>query len=74
MEESIRMTEGRDKWRKYVHGDDGVATVGSRTAKEQNRTVTFSFIQYAVTLYVYVLLSHLRSIKVGVCVCVCVGG
>ena len=36
MEESIRMTEDRDKWRKYVHGvaspriDDG--------AKEQNRT------------------------------------
>jgi len=27
------MTEDRDKWRKYVHG---VATVGSRTAKEQN--------------------------------------
>ena len=36
MEESIRMTEDRDEWRKYVHGvanpriDDG--------AKEQNRT------------------------------------
>jgi len=29
------MTEDRDKWRKYVHG---VATLGSRTAKEQNRT------------------------------------
>jgi len=36
MEESIRMTEDRDKWRKYVHG---VTTLGSRTAKEQNRTV-----------------------------------
>ena len=35
MEESIRMTENRDKWRKYVHG---VANLGSRTAKEQNRT------------------------------------
>ena len=37
VEESIRMTEDRDKWRKYVHG---VArpTLGSRTAKEQNRT------------------------------------
>jgi len=33
VEESIRMTEDRDKWRKYVH-----ATLGSRTAKEQNRT------------------------------------
>jgi len=33
--ESIRMTEDRDKWRKYVHG---VANLGSRTAKEQDRT------------------------------------
>jgi len=30
VEESIRMTEDRDKWRKYVHG--------SRMAKEQSRT------------------------------------
>jgi len=36
VEESVRMTEDRDEWRKYVHGvanpriDDG--------AKEQNRT------------------------------------
>ena len=35
VEESIRMTEDRDKWRKYVHG---VATLISRTAKEKNRT------------------------------------
>ena len=35
-EESVRITEDRDKWRKYVHG---VATLGSRTAKEQNRTL-----------------------------------
>jgi len=28
VEESVRMTEDRDKWRKYVHG--------SRTAEEQN--------------------------------------
>ena len=32
VEESIRMTEDRDKWRKYVHGVDG-----SRTAKEQEQ-------------------------------------
>jgi len=32
VEESIRMTEDRDKWRKYVR-----PTLGSRTAKEQNR-------------------------------------
>jgi len=33
VEESIRMTEDRDKWKRYVHG---VATLGSRTAKEHN--------------------------------------
>jgi len=39
VEESIRMTEDRDKWRKYVHGVANVGpTLGSRTAKEQNRT------------------------------------
>ena len=35
VEESIRMTEDRDKWRKYVHG---VTNPRSRTAKEQNTT------------------------------------
>jgi len=35
VEESIRMTEERDKWRKHVHG---VANPRTRTAKEQNRT------------------------------------
>ena len=35
VEESIRMTEDRNKCRKYVHGEP---TLGSRTAKEQNRT------------------------------------
>jgi len=34
VEESTRMTEDRDKWRKYVHGV--WPTLGSRTAKEQN--------------------------------------
>jgi len=34
VEESVRMTEDRDKWRKYVHC---VANPRSRTAKEQNR-------------------------------------
>jgi len=38
VEESIRMTEDRDKWRKYVTSMVW-PTVGSRTAKEQNRTV-----------------------------------
>jgi len=41
VEESIRTTEGRDKWKKYVHG---VATLGSRTAKEQNRPTHFATI------------------------------
>jgi len=35
VEESVGVTEDRDKWRKYVRG---VATLGSRTVKEQNRT------------------------------------
>jgi len=35
VEESIRMREERDKWRKYVHG---VANRRMRTAKEKNRT------------------------------------
>jgi len=35
VEESIRMTEDRAKWRKYVHG---VANPRIETAKEQNRT------------------------------------
>ena len=39
MEESVRMTEDRDKWRKYVHMV--WPTLGSRTAKEQNRTEQF---------------------------------
>jgi len=35
VEESVRMTDDRDKWRKYVHGL-ATATPGSRTAKKQN--------------------------------------
>jgi len=35
VEESIRMTENRDKWRKYVMV---WPTLTSRTAKEQKRT------------------------------------
>jgi len=36
VEESVRMTEDRDKWRKYVHG---VANPRIQyTAKEENRT------------------------------------
>jgi len=34
--ESMRMTEDRDKWRKYVHG---VANTRSKKAKEQKITV-----------------------------------
>ena len=36
MEES--MTEDREKWRKYCHGVANPRRLGSRTAKEQNRT------------------------------------
>ena len=37
VEKSVRMTEDSDKWSKYVHGV-AIATLGSMTAKEQNRT------------------------------------
>jgi len=46
VEESIRMTEDRDKWRKYVHGvanpriEDGYRTEHSR--RERYATVRFS--------------------------------
>jgi len=36
VEESVRMTEDRDKWRKYVHGVANLSD-GSRTAKDQIR-------------------------------------
>ena len=36
MEDS--MTEDREKWRKYCHGVANPRRLGSRTAKEQNRT------------------------------------
>jgi len=38
VEESVRMTEDRDKWRKYVMM---WPTVRSRTAKEQNRVSNY---------------------------------
>ena len=47
VEESIRMTEDRDKWRKYVHGV--AATLGSRTAKEQNRTGQLTYLSVTLT-------------------------
>ena len=36
VEESVRMTEDRDKWRKYVWV---LPTLGPRTAKQQNRNM-----------------------------------
>jgi len=36
VEESVRMTEDRDKWRKYIH-DVAIPRI-ARMAKEQNRT------------------------------------
>jgi len=46
VEESIRMTEKGDKWRKYVNG---VPTVGSRMTKEQNRTEQSLITQMALS-------------------------
>ena len=42
--QSVRMTEDRDKWRKYIHGVCVCvwSTLGSRTAKVQNRTCRYS--------------------------------
>jgi len=40
VEESIRMTEDRDKWRKYITSMVW-PTVGSRMAKEQNILVSY---------------------------------
>jgi len=43
VEESVRMTEDRDKWRKYVHGvanpriEDGLRTEHSLMAGEMRR-------------------------------------
>jgi len=38
VKESIRMTEDRDKWRKYVHGVDN-----SRIEEKKNRNRTVNF-------------------------------
>jgi len=43
VEESIRITEDRDKWRKYVHGTP-CSTLWSRMAKEHNRTEVTNFV------------------------------
>ena len=63
VEESIRMTEDRDKWRKYVHG---VANPRIEDGKEQNRTEateTFtpcSNIKGDTNLIAVILLSNLN--------------
>jgi len=48
VEESVRMTEDRDKWRKYVHGmanpriEDGWRTEQNRTTAERLKTFLFT--------------------------------
>ena len=49
VEESIRMTEDMDEWRKYT--SMVWPTLGSRTAKEQNRTALFTMSERAVEQY-----------------------
>jgi len=44
VEELVRISEDRDKWRKYVHSTMW-PTIGSRTAKEQNRRETFGWVE-----------------------------
>jgi len=52
MEESIRMTEDRDKWKKYVHGvanpwiEDGYRTEQANSAYRGWKTVTMSRLLY----------------------------
>ena len=46
VEESVRMTEDRDKWRKYMVWP----TLGLRTAKEQNRMLTQYFTPWGINL------------------------
>jgi len=46
VEESVRMTEDRDKWRKYMVWP----TLGLRTAKEQNRMLTQYFTIWGINL------------------------
>ena len=50
VEESIRMTKDRDKWKKYVMM---WPTLGSRTAKEQNRIQKSRPVQFRLTLQLY---------------------
>ena len=44
--ESIRMTEDRDKWRKYVHGVQ--PTLGSKTAKTEQIIITHLWCCYPI--------------------------
>ena len=52
MEESIRMTDDRDKWKKYVHGvanpwiEDGYRTEQANSAYRGWKTVTMSRLLY----------------------------
>jgi len=48
VEESIRMTEDRDKWRKYVHG---VAIIPSDRGRLRNRTEHLYAIKYDSKIY-----------------------
>jgi len=52
VEESIRMTKDRDKWRKYVMM---WPTLGSSTAKEQNRIQKSRPVQFRLTLQLHVV-------------------
>jgi len=49
MEESVRMAEDRYNWRKYVH--PYASTLESRTAEEQNRTLTFPHIFNSLQIF-----------------------
>ena len=70
VEESIRMTEDRDKWRKYVHGVDTGQL--SDPGRLKNRRSTFVFtrnqqyktLSYVILSYVNVMLSYLILLSI----------
>jgi len=67
VEESIRVTEDRDKWRKYVHGvaDRRIARMAKRT--QQNNVTDTAFTERgAVSM-------KRASVRPAVCLSVCPG-
>ena len=52
MKRSDKMTEVRDKWRKYIHGVVRT-TLKSRAAKEQNENIHYSALSETTVVLLY---------------------